>query len=255
MNHILSILKEKWPEYILEILVITIGILGAYALNSWNDQNKAKALEKEYISRLIEDLSKDTSGFHIELKNTQIRFEESQVLYEIVTAEKPFIRDTANFLLSIQTIGRTNRPVIHRDTFEDLISTGNASIIRNKAIFNATSSYYGNIAEEWFDEYIDRMWKGYLPKGIDALPLSSLLQVLSEEMSVNFGNKEIIPVQLKVTDSEFKIILDKIRNSEEFEFETKNIVRSHLLHISFLQRAKTDSEKLMQELSDYLKTL
>ena len=256
MKRILSILKEKWPEYILEILVITIGILGAYALNSWNEQNKAKTLEKEYVFRLIEDLAKDTSIFNNELRNTQIRFEESRLLYEIVTAEKPIIRDTANFLLSIQTIGRTNKPVIHMDTFEDLISTGNASIIQDKTLFNATSSYYSNIPVEWFDEYIDRLWKGYLPKGIDALPLNSLLQVLTEEMEVAYGfRREILPVKLKVSDSEFEEIMDKIRNSKEFEFETKNIVRSHLLHSSFLRRSKADAEQLMQDLKDYLETL
>ena len=255
MKRILSTLKEKWPEYILEILVITIGILGAYALNSWNDQNKAKALEKEYVFRLIEDLAKDTSIFNNELRSTQIRFEESRLLYEIVIAEKPLIRDTANFLLSIQTIGRTNKPVIHKDTFEDLISTGNASLIQDKTLFNATSSYYSNIPVEWFDEYVDRLWKGYLPKGIDALPLNSLLQVLTEEMSVSYGNREIVPVNLKVKDSEFEEIMDKIRNSKEFEFETKNIVRSHLLHTSFLQRTKADAEQLMQDLKDYLETL
>ena len=255
MKRILSILKEKWPEYILEILVITIGILGAFALNNWNEQSKGKVLEKEYVSRLIEDLAKDTSNFNIELKNTQIRFEESQILYEIVTAEKPIIRDTANFLLSIQTIGRTNRPVIHGDTFEDLISTGNASIIQNKTIFNTVSGYYSNIPMEWFDEYIDRLWKGYLPKGIDALPLDALLQVIKEEMDITYGIREIIPVKLNVTNSEFEKIMSKIRNSREFEFETKNIVRSHLLHTSFLQRSKVEAEKLMQDLTDYLETL
>jgi hypothetical protein len=255
MKKILSTLKEKWAEYILEILVITIGILGAYALNSWNEQNKAKTLEKEYVFRLIEDLAKDTSIFNNELRSTKIRFEESRLLYEIVTAEKPIIRDTANFLLSIQTIGRTNKPVIHKDTFEDLISTGNASIIQDKTLFNATSSYYSNIPVEWFDEYIDRLWKGYLPKGIDALPLNSLLQVLTEEMSFAYGNREIVPVKLKVTDSEFEEIMDKIRNSKEFEFETKNIVRSHLMHTSFLQRTKAEAERLMQDLKDYLETL
>jgi hypothetical protein len=145
--------------------------------------------------------------------------------------------------------------VIHKDTFEDLISTGNASIIQDKTLFNATSSYYSNIPLEWFDEYIDRLWKGYLPKGIDALPLNSLLQVLTEEMSFAYGNREIVPVKLKVTDSEFEEIMDKIRNSKEFEFETKNIVRSHLMHTSFLQRTKAEAERLMQDLKDYLETL
>lgn len=255
MKRILSTLKEKWPEYILEILVITIGILGAFALNSWNEQNNSKILEKEYISRLIEDLAKDTANFNQELINTQIRFREAQTLYEIITTEKPIIPDTAQFLLSIQTIGRTNRPVIHSDTFEDLISTGNVSILQDKTIFNATSSYYSNIPNEWFDEYIDRLWKGYLPKGIDALPLDRLLKVIQEEMETSSGLKEIVQVNLTASDAEISDILDKIRNSKEFEFETKNIARSHLLHISFLQRGNTAAIQLMKELSDYQKTL
>ena len=255
MKRILTILKDKWPEYILEILVITLGILGAFALNSWNEQNKSRTLEKEYVSRLVEDLAKDTAIFNLELKNTRIRFEESQALYEIITSDQAIISDTSQFLLSIQTIGRTNRPVIHSDTFEDLISTGNASILQDKSIYNSVSGYYSNIPWEWFDEYIDRLWKGYLPKGIDALPLEPLLQVIKEELNTSIGLREIVPVKLKVTDKDVEKILNKIRNSEEFEFETKNIVRSHLLHISFLQRSKFEAEKLMQNLTDYLESL
>ena len=48
LKTILNTLRNKWAEYLLEMIVIVLGILGAFALDSWNNQRHDKKIEKQY---------------------------------------------------------------------------------------------------------------------------------------------------------------------------------------------------------------
>ena len=55
MKRILTTLSQKWPEYLLEIMVIIIGIYGAFALDNWNDQRKDREKERTLLINLKRD--------------------------------------------------------------------------------------------------------------------------------------------------------------------------------------------------------
>lgn len=59
MKRIFTTLTKKWPEYLFETLVITIGILGAYSLNGWSASRDRQQTEIDILKEIKSSLELD----------------------------------------------------------------------------------------------------------------------------------------------------------------------------------------------------
>lgn len=84
MKRVLTILKEKWPEYILEILVITIGIYGAFELANYGENRTRKRAEIEILKGCKTELMADLVDININLKDLEKSMQSLNLIIELL---------------------------------------------------------------------------------------------------------------------------------------------------------------------------
>lgn len=89
MKKILETLKNKWAEYILEILVIMIGIIGAFMLNDWNESKRLYNQRQELITSLIEDFEYNSTTLEEDrILTSKDRLSKMDLFYELLNSDQ-----------------------------------------------------------------------------------------------------------------------------------------------------------------------
>jgi hypothetical protein len=63
--------KIEWTNHIIELVVVSIGITAAFALNNWNEGKKEKQQEKNYIANLLEETNFNINQIKKVIKNAE----------------------------------------------------------------------------------------------------------------------------------------------------------------------------------------
>jgi len=152
MIKILETLKRKWSEYLLEIIVIMIGILGAYALNNWNEWRKDRAREISTLENLAENLELNINRIDIRLELLQRDHRSGQIIFAILKSKNDKI-DSIGFHFH-QALMNNVRLVLTQAGYEALKNIG-FDIIRNKSLKKEIINLFENtytdlsVGQEW----------------------------------------------------------------------------------------------------------
>lgn len=127
-------MKRKWFEYLLEMLVIVFSIIGAFALDNWNDLQKERQEELEYLSSLRLDLYEDLKQLPF-----MREFRESKI-----SSSKALLNYNVNETLENQSVFFNHLIAVfiwfefspNKNTIQELVNSGNLSMIKNDSIID-----------------------------------------------------------------------------------------------------------------------
>ena len=140
MKAILETIKRKWAEYLLEIIVIIIGILGAFSLNNWNEQRKSTDVELEFLRDI-------QAGFLRLERDYQGNLEGEQTISADMSLIKHYIEEYLPYSDSLaqsfrRSLFSTREIWADFGPYESLKSAG-LKVISNDSLRNFISQQFG----------------------------------------------------------------------------------------------------------------
>jgi hypothetical protein len=137
----------KYFKYAIgEIVLVVIGILIALQINDWNENRKNKNLEVDYILRLIEDLEEQDAymltfiGYY-----ERVRINAFNAIQHVEHPELA-LKQPKQSLIHFYQASQIMDVIQRKSTFDELNSSGQLNLIRNKDLRKLVISFY---TEDW----------------------------------------------------------------------------------------------------------
>jgi hypothetical protein len=137
-----GLIKEMWPAYLIEIIVIILGISITLALEEWRDNSKENHLEQIYLKNLQTDVGTDLKTLSQAITGTRSLLQRGNELLG-------YARTPDNKNVSPNQVHEDVRAILSRPnfitsdaSFTDLKSSGNLHLIKDIQLKNLLFAYY-----------------------------------------------------------------------------------------------------------------
>ena len=152
----------KYLKYAIgEIILVVIGILIALSINNWNENRKERNKEINYLKNLKVDLENEILNSE---EFVAYHFRKVQACSKLISEGAPTnIKEVQVYTDTYETVFGWKDFVPNNNTFKELLSSGNLSLIKNDSIKNGLLELEKNYASIAGSEYhMRREYEEYL---------------------------------------------------------------------------------------------
>ena len=227
-----------------EIILVVIGILIALQINTWNTNRINKTKEQEYLVGLKNDLESQIASFNGRLQIFDLMIDKAEtIIFKFSIAGKmtqiDSINDRLNFM--IYTLDYPEA----KTTFNELNTTGQINLIRNKLIRSKIISYY-QYSEETKSQVSNNVEQVYYDQVFPIIKASVIINPEGLGFPLEKIDHELLKSRLNST-------FENNLNDPIKEFEIVNAVSLHLIEMKtnkeFIILAKNAAEALLKDIN------
>lgn len=139
--------KKGFKEYFLEFLMIFLAVTLGFFAENIREYRVEKNKEKVYMENVLDDLRTDTAIYNTYEKNNKILFESIDTLINLI--KSPAIKQQVGKLaFAARMILPKYKALYTTDrTYEQMKSSGDLRLIRNKQVASNISFYYYSVID------------------------------------------------------------------------------------------------------------
>lgn len=141
-SKVLRLIRELWPAYLIEILVIILGISITLALEEWRNLNKEDKLERVYLNNLLTNIESDLKSIKYASAATKDVLNCGFELMQFVKAPSTEAMNAERLDSNLKILLGRPKFIAQDATFSDLKSSGNLHLIRDIQFKNLLFDYY-----------------------------------------------------------------------------------------------------------------
>ena len=147
VHHHPHVEKKGFKEYFLEFLMIFLAVTLGFFAENLREHNVEKNKEKVYMENVLDDLKADTAIYNSYAKNNKILFESIDTLINLIKSTE-IKQHVGKLAFAARMILPKYKALYTTDrTYEQMKSSGDLRLIRNKQVANSISLYYYSVIE------------------------------------------------------------------------------------------------------------
>jgi hypothetical protein len=148
MNDSLGIWRTRARWFAAEFLVIVTGVLVAVALNGWYQRQHDARNQATYLALLSRDIRQTTLQLEEKAAFEAAQLRDGIAAYRALSASvRP--ANTAEVAAALRKLVDRRTMALLDATYQDLLSTGNLRLIRNRRLRDQIVEFYGTTSAEY----------------------------------------------------------------------------------------------------------